>query len=103
MSRHYLKNKQVGEKSSVKFGIERKGIWRFVSINIIQIKMNNLYIVMPAYNEENIIENVVRSWYPLIELGGNSKLVVADSGSTDSTHKIFRKLKAEFSSIIHSN
>ena len=52
-----------------------------------------LYIVMPAYNEEANIESVVRSWYPM--LSGKdpaSRLVVADSGSTDSTHLILNRL-----------
>lgn len=31
-------------------------------------RMDSLYIVMPAYNEEENIENVVRQWYKL--LGG---------------------------------
>ena len=29
--------------------------------------MDTLYIVMPAYNEEENIESVVRSWYPVLE------------------------------------
>ena len=28
--------------------------------------MDNLYIVMPAYNEEDNIESVVRAWYPVM-------------------------------------
>lgn len=55
--------------------------------------MDNLYIVMPAYNEAENIEDVVKSWYPLLEgKGEDSRLVVADSGSTDDTHKILIKL-----------
>lgn len=58
--------------------------------------MDNLFIVMPAYNEEANIENVVRKWYPLLEQKGeNSRLVIADSGSSDSTHDILLKLKGE--------
>ena len=50
-------------------------------------KNNTLYIVMPAYNEEENIGDVVASWYPKLELAGaNSRLVVADSGSSDKTH-----------------
>lgn len=55
--------------------------------------MDSLYIVMPAYNEEKCIEKVVKQWYPLLEgKGDNSRLVVADSGSTDRTHEILRKI-----------
>ena len=51
--------------------------------------MDSLYIVMPAYNEEKNIKNVLDQWYPLLEgKAPGSKLVVADSGSTDATHQI---------------
>lgn len=56
--------------------------------------MDKLYIVMPAYNEEENIEAVVMAWYPLaVSAGNNSKLIVADSGSTDQTHSILLKLQ----------
>jgi glycosyltransferase involved in cell wall biosynthesis len=51
---------------------------------------------MPAYNEEATIETVVRQWYPLLTgKNGTSRLVVADSGSTDNTHTILLGLKKE--------
>ena len=51
--------------------------------------MSTLYIVMPAYNEEANIESVVRQWYPVLENGdASSRLVIADSGSSDRTHAI---------------
>ena len=59
--------------------------------------MDNLYIVMPAYNEQDNITDVVKSWYPLLSLGGkNSKLVIADSGSSDRTNEILLGLKEQF-------
>ena len=58
--------------------------------------MESLYIVMPAYNEEETIEGVVRKWYPILEgKAENSRLVVADSGSNDRTHEILTDLKKE--------
>lgn len=56
--------------------------------------MDILYIVMPAYNEEANIEQVVQEWYPILE-GKNesSRIVVADDGSTDNTHEILLNLK----------
>ncbi len=55
---------------------------------------NSVYIVMPAYNEEKNIKAVVDAWYPLLEgKKAESRLVVADSGSTDSTHDILLHLK----------
>lgn len=61
------------------------------------VKNNTLYIVMPAYNEEENIRDVVASWYPKLELAGaNSRLVVADSGSSDKTHEILVEMKNEY-------
>lgn len=57
--------------------------------------MESLYIVMPAYNEEDNIENVVKTWYPILEgKAENSRIVVADYGSKDRTHEILETLKA---------
>ncbi len=57
-------------------------------------KNDRLYIVMPAYNEEENIEVVVRAWYPLLnDKEENSKLVIADYGSKDRTREILNKLK----------
>lgn len=56
--------------------------------------MDSLYIVMPAYNEEANIEEVVKSWYPILEgKAENSRIVVADKGSKDRTHEILENLK----------
>ena len=58
--------------------------------------MDKLYIVMPAYNEEANIEQVVRSWYNILEgKEEGSRLVVADSGSSDNTHAILKKLQEQ--------
>ena len=52
-----------------------------------------LYIVMPAYNEEENIESVIKEWYRVLEdKSEESRLVIADSGSTDSTHQIINSL-----------
>jgi len=50
--------------------------------------MDILYIVIPAYNEEEIIEEVIRDWYPVVERhngGGKSRLVIINDGSRDDT------------------
>ena len=58
--------------------------------------MDSLFIVMPAYNEEENIEAVIRQWYSILEgKGEGSKLVIADSGSSDRTHEIIEHLKQE--------
>ena len=56
--------------------------------------MDTLYIVMPAYNEAANILGVVDSWYGLLEdKNPESRLVVADAGSTDATHNILVKFQ----------
>ena len=58
--------------------------------------MDTLYLVMPAYNEEANIEQVVRSWYPVLkDASPESRMVVADSGSTDRTHELLKALQEE--------
>lgn len=55
--------------------------------------MDKLYIVIPAYNEEENIESVVADWYPVVEkVGGGSRLVIIDDGSKDSTYKKMQEL-----------
>ena len=55
-----------------------------------------LYIVLPAYNEEENIESVVKSWHAVLEgKDEGSKIVIADSGSRDKTHEILKSLKKE--------
>ena len=58
---------------------------------------DSLYIVIPAYNEEENIKNVVESWYPILETAAaESRLVVADSGSNDRTHDILEGMKETY-------
>ena len=52
--------------------------------------MDKLYIVIPAYNEQDNIEQVINDWYPFIEKhngNGQSRLIVIDDGSKDSTYE----------------
>ena len=52
--------------------------------------MDKLYIVIPAYNEQDNIEQVINDWYPVIEKhngDGQSRLVIIDDGSIDSTYE----------------
>lgn len=52
--------------------------------------MDNLYIVIPAYNEEENIRKVVEEWYLVVKQydNGSSRLVVIDDGSNDKTYDI---------------
>lgn len=61
------------------------------------MKNEVLYIVMPAYNEEANIERVVEDWYSVLNGKAlESRLVIADSGSTDATHDILLKLQKKY-------
>ena len=56
-------------------------------------KTEILYIVIPAYNEQENIAEVVNDWYPIVEkIGKESRLVVIDDGSKDNTHMILVEL-----------
>lgn len=56
--------------------------------------MEKLYLIMPAYNEAANIENVVEDWYGILEgKSPDSRMVIADGGSTDNTLEILNNLK----------
>lgn len=51
--------------------------------------MEILYIVIPAYNEEETIQDVIEQWYLIVEkLGKDSRLVVVNDGSKDNTYSM---------------
>ncbi len=55
--------------------------------------MDKLYIVIPAYNEEENIVSVVNDWYAVVErTGTESRLVVVDDGSKDSTYAMLNDM-----------
>lgn len=54
---------------------------------------DNIYIIMPAYNEEENIKNVVYDWIKVVDfIGNDSKLVVINDGSKDKTLEILNSL-----------
>ena len=60
-------------------------------------KTDTLYIVMPAYNEEETIEMVIKDWYKVLDMAGDkSKIVIADNNSKDSTYKKLMSLKKKY-------
>ncbi len=69
--------------------------------------MENLYIIIPAYNEEENIGNVIEEWYKIVQkIGEESKLVVIDDGSKDKTYEIMKeyaKDKPQFIAITKEN
>lgn len=58
--------------------------------------MDKLYIVMPVYNEEANLRNTVESWYPLTELGEDSKLLLINDGSKDRSGEILAELAKQY-------
>ena len=60
--------------------------------------MKKLFIVIPAYNEADNIEQLVDDWYPVVKrINRESQLVIIDDGSKDDTYKILKKLKKKLS------
>ena len=58
--------------------------------------MDSLYIVIPAYNEEENIEAVAREWHEVVaKTGSESKLVIIDDGGKDSTYDKLLELQKE--------
>lgn len=56
--------------------------------------MDKLYVIIPAYNEEANIEQVIKQWYPVVE-DYNGQMVIIDDGSTDRTYEILRHKEKE--------
>lgn len=59
-----------------------------------------LYIVIPAYNEEENIENVAREWHGIVKrISKESRLVIVDDGSKDHTYQILCDLQNELTQL----
>ena len=57
---------------------------------------DRLFIIIPAYNEQENIRQVVSDWYPVVEkYGTDSRLVIIDDGSRDSTYRILQEMSAK--------
>ena len=55
---------------------------------------DRLFIIIPAYNEQENIRQVVTDWYEVItKYGDDSRLVVIDDGSRDSTYSILQDME----------
>jgi len=58
--------------------------------------MDKLYIVIPAYNEEENIEAVAREWHEVVyKAGEQSRIVIIDDGGKDSTYAKLLELQKE--------
>lgn len=59
-----------------------------------------VYFVMPAYNESENIENVIKQWHPVCEKieseGHTARMVIANDGSKDNTFAIMQSLQSKY-------
>ena len=56
--------------------------------------MDKLFIVIPAYNEQDTLKEVIDQWYPIVEKyngNGMSRLVIINDGSKDRTWEILQE------------
>lgn len=62
---------------------------------------DKLYIVIPAYNEQDNIIDVIEDWYPVVlKTGKASRLVIIDDGSKDDTYRIISDAAKEKEQLI---
>ena len=60
-----------------------------------------LYIVMPAYNEQDNIDSVVAQWHPVVEkVGEKSRLLIVNDGSKDNTYNRLAELQKQYSQLL---
>jgi glycosyltransferase involved in cell wall biosynthesis len=65
------------------------------------VKEDSLYIVIPAYNEEENIRQVIADWYPIVDVrSGDSRLVVVNDGSRDNTLNVLKELQKEHPKLV---
>lgn len=63
--------------------------------------MSKIYFVMPAYNEAENIEDVVKQWHPVVEkCGKECRLVIANDGSKDNTYAIMQQLQVKYPQLV---
>ena len=62
--------------------------------------MDKIYFVLPAYNEEANIEEVIAQWHPICEQinaeGNEALLIIANDGSKDKTFAIMQSLQSKY-------
>lgn len=64
-------------------------------------KTDCLYVVIPAYNEAENIEEAVKAWHRIVDRFGNekSRLLVVNDGSKDNTGEVLEKLEKKYSKL----
>jgi glycosyltransferase involved in cell wall biosynthesis len=65
------------------------------------MKNDTLYIVMPAYNEQDNIRQIVAEWHPVVEQAGKlSRLLIVNDGSKDATFRYLSDLQEHYPQLI---
>ena len=57
--------------------------------------MDRLYIIIPAYNEQDNLKALVKDWYPIMEqhsADNSSRLVIINDGSKDDTYEVLKDI-----------
>ena len=66
--------------------------------------MEKIFIVMPAYNEAENVEEVVAQWHPVAEKiragGDDCKIVIANDGSKDNTYEKLTSLQTTYPCLV---
>ena len=58
-----------------------------------------MYIIIPAYNEAANIDRLIKDWYPVIERhsgDGHSRLVIINDGSKDNTYELIKEAEKQY-------
>lgn len=65
------------------------------------MRKENVWLVIPAYNEEANIKTVVEQWYPIVEkIGPDSRMLVINDGSKDRTQKKLLELQKKYPQLL---
>lgn len=65
------------------------------------MRKDNVWLVIPAYNEEANIKTVVEQWYPVVEkIGLDSRILVVNDGSKDRTQKKLLELQKKYPQLL---
>jgi len=64
---------------------------------------SSVSVLLPVYNEEEIISNILTAYYNEICRKVSGVLVVAEDGSTDGTKEILASLQNELPLVLHSD
>lgn len=62
-----------------------------------------IHLVLPVYNEKEVIEQVVGENFAFISQFPKGKLIITEDGSTDGTKEILKKLQKELKFELHSS